>query len=265
MTTSKTKETPQTEETKATSSKPDNDAVIAQLLESNAALTAAVTMMSSSQSKLIADAPKDQILDLRRPEDILTEDDEYDTIDEKWAAIIKDGGIQLYNVLMKPWISRSKSEHSFIVCGLTAAEILYYHHEYDTPEDVDLGTTKAIREVIKVNGMVCATDRKGVYDAMRNTKERGTHIFNQDRVARLFTDAKKIPMTVQDVEKGMPVAPSQKGIFGISLDNESDRKLIDQVVKLAEGGMLSIKYYEDDSTRTSGAGVLWRRTGIMGG
>ena len=255
----------QTEETKTAAEPEDQASLVAKLIDSNNSLMNTIQMMTESQNKLVADSPEDQTLDLRRPEDILTKDDDFNTIEDKWKSIIKNGGVQLYNVLMKPWINRSKSEHSFIVCGLTAAEILYYHHSFDTPEDVDRGTTKAVMEVIKVNGMVCETNRAGVYDAMRNTKERGSHIYDQNLVARLFTDASKIPLTVQDVSKGMPKAPSQKGIFGITLDGESERTLVDKVHKLAGGGMLSIKHYEDDSTRTSGAGVFWRRTGIMGG
>lgn len=243
----------------------DDKEIIAELRKSNQVLTDTMSMLATSQSKLIADAPKDQTLELRRPEDILYPDDDFDTIEDKWKSIIKKDGTQLYNVLMKPWANQSKSEHAFVVCGLTAAEIFYFHNLYDVEHDISKGTTKAIIEVIKVAGLVCDIDQTGVYEAMRSTVERGSPLFNQKLVDRLYTDERKIPRTVEDVTKLMPSRPDAKGIYGITLDKTIHRTLVDKVVKLDDGGMLSIKYYEDLNTRTSGAGVLWRKTGIMGG
>ena len=243
----------------------DQDQIIQELRESNVALTAALKTVSLQSSQMFAERPTDRVLDHRRPEDMLSGKDKFKTIEEKWDSILKNGGLQLYKVSMKPWIHRAKSEHSLIVCGLTAAEILYYHHEYDDPEKIAKGITESIYEVIEVVGMVSAVNREGLYDAMRNTKERGQHIFDQKRVDRLYGSADKIPLDVASLEDIMPKPPGLKGIFGITVDSLAERTFVNKIVKLADGGNLDISYYEDDTTRTSSAGVLWRRTGTTGG
>lgn len=243
----------------------EKDALIADLQETNKVATDALRAFTTFSDRLVQEMPKDEVVDLRRSEDILYDDEKFETIEEKWTAILKKGGMQLYNVSMKPWISKAKSQHSLIICGLTAAEISYYHHQYDSAEDIERGSTQAIFEVIQVNGMVSDVGREGLYDMMRSAKTMGRHIFDQNVVDRLFPDAKRIPMTVKELAKTMPQPVDAKGVFKIGVDKEEERHLVDKVVKLASGGMLSIKYYEDNSTRTSSAGVLWRRTGISGG
>lgn len=243
----------------------DRDTLIEELRESNKVATNALKAFSAMSGRLVEDMPKDEVVELRRPEDILYDDDKFETIQEKWAHILKRGGMQLYNVSMKPWIARAKSNHSLIISGLTAAEISYYHHMYDSKEDIARGSTQAIFEVIEVSGMVCDVSREELYNSLRSVKTMGRHIYDQSVVDRLFPDVKRIPMTVKELAKSLPQPVDAKGVFKIGVDKTVERILVDKVVKLASGGMLSIKYYEDVSTQTSSAGVLWRRTGISGG
>lgn len=243
----------------------EKDALIAELRESGRVSTNALEALASITGRLVQDKPEDHVLDLRRAEDILLDDEKFETIEEKWASILKKGGMQLYNVSMRPWIARAKSGHSLIISGLSAAEISYYHHMYDSTEDVERGSTQAIFEVIEVAGMVSNTSQEGLYDLMRSAKTSGRHILDQKVVDRLFPDAKRIPMTIKELAKSMPQPVDAKGVFKIGVDKTEERHLVDKVVKLSSGGMLSIKYYEDNSTRTSSAGILWRKTGISGG
>lgn len=243
----------------------EKDAIIAELRENGKVATDALRAFSEMSGRLVEDMPKDEVVELRRPEDILYDEEKFETIEEKWAAILKKGGMQLYNVSMKPWIAKAKSQHSLIISGLTAAEISYYHHMYDSAEDIERGSTQAIFEVIQVNGMVSDVSREELYNSLRSAKTMGRHIFDQSVVDRLFPDPKRIPMTVKELAKSMPQPVDAKGVFKIGVDKTEERHLVDKVVKLASGGMLSIRYYKDESTRTSSAGVLWRRTGISGG
>lgn len=243
----------------------DRDALIKELRENNKVATDALRAFSAMSGRLVEDMPKDEVVELRRPEDILYDGDEFETIEQKWAHILKRGGMQLYNVSMKPWIVRAKSNHSLIISGLTAAEISYYHHMYDSEEDIARGSTQAIFEVIEVAGMVCDVSQEELYNALRSAKTTGRHIYDQKVIDRLFPDVKRIPMTVRALAKSMPQAVDVKGVFKIGVDKTVERTLVDKVVKLASGNMLSIRYYDDNSTQTSSAGVLWRRTGISGG
>lgn len=254
-----------------TQAKKSDADTISELKEANKALASANALYAQTSNNLAADKPNDKVLDQRRPEDMLTEDDvdkngDGFTLKKKWAGILKDGGMQLYSVMIKPWVTRAKCDHGFLMHGLTAAEIYYYHRMYDDAEtEVATGTTKAIHEVIQINGQVCAVSQAELREALRETKSFGTHVYDQPMIDRLYPTAGDIPLTVEALAKIMPVAKKARGVYGIDVYKKVDRELIDERHKLHDGSFLTLSRYTDYDTRTSGAGVLWRKTGIAGG
>lgn len=185
--------------------------------------------------------------DARSEEDRILESDEFETIEEKWEHLEKNGAFPLYHASINlstqasPFgHSEHEIKHSTLQHDLTAAELMLFHHACNDSETINAELSNSIVHVYRPKNKFRSVSRDDLFDELKKKYAwkmgKGSDSSEspwKETFDKLFPNPDKLPLSI-DNER--PYSNKYTLV---------PRELIDITKKINDNTTVEHKYYKE--------------------